>query len=64
VQSIGVMAMKKHIFMAIAVSITCLFVVMFWAQADRFEAKQAVGQQQAGSSSSFEDQTRLKPIFD
>ena len=42
--------MNKHIFMALVMSITCLFAVMLWAQAGRFEAKEAGYWAQADSS--------------
>jgi hypothetical protein len=42
--------MNKYIFMALVMSIASLFAVMLWAQAGRFEAKEAVYRAQADPS--------------
>jgi len=57
--------MKKYFFMALTVSITCLFAVMLWAQAGRFETKGTVDRSQS-EFSSFESPYRpmpFKPIY-
>jgi hypothetical protein len=50
--SVSFASMKKHFLVAIAVSITCLFAVMLWAQAGRFETK-GTGDRPQSKSSSF-----------
>jgi hypothetical protein len=57
--------MKKYFFMAITVSIMCLFAVMLWAQAGRFETKGTVDRSRS-EFSSFGSPYRpmpFKPIY-
>jgi hypothetical protein len=57
--------MRKHVFMAIAASITCLFVMMLLAQAGRFDTKESVDRPE-DKSSGFRAPYHpmpLKPIY-